>query len=588
MKKKKTEKVLDNPMKSALDDLNVRVSSPSTRRRFSLREMIWNYPTTLYTLYKKLIPISYIFLFSLLAGLLILIFNSSSFAKLNTRSVKKDTFVEGLVGSVNSLNPLFVTNNFSDRAIQSLVFEKFVNIDKDGNPTPGVAKSWVSSGNGLVIDFKIDKTLKWSDGSDLSIEDVLFTFESAVKLAKRSDTDSVGEAFESVGIEKIDEETVRFTLKENNPVFFKAVSIYIVPKARLEGVDIGKMAFDQFSKYPMGSGKFRVEKIDDYEVVLEDNKYDRYDTKIKKIIFKIYPTLEAEQMAFRVGELDAVGGWDKKSFEYTDEYSNFTKYSMTIRDRERLIFFNTRKESLKNDNMRRSLNYLFDKIEYLNVLDSGGEVMYGPLPSSSWAYNNDIEKYEYNPQKAEELLKDLGYTMNSESGYYESANKEILNFTITYLDTPTNNRMAELLAEFYKKEGVFLKIEKVEYNQITQEVVATRNFELLLYEVETTIDPDQYNLWHSLKVNYPDLNLSGYSYERVDILLEEGRQTTNKDVRKQKYALFQRYLNSGSPAIFLFNPAFTYTVNSNLRGVDLESVNNSYARFHNIEDWYWE
>jgi len=214
--------------------------------------------------------------------------------------------------------------------------------------------------------------------------------------------------------------------------------------------------------------------------------------------------------------------------------------------------------------------------------------MHGPFPKTSWAYSDDFEKYQYNPQKAKELLKDLGYVMNTESGYYETENKEILNFTLSYLDTPTNSRMAELLIDYYKKEGVFLKGNGVGYDQITQEIIATRNFEMLLYEVETAIDPDQYNLWHSLKVNYPDLNLSGYDYERVDILLEEARQTINKDTRKQKYTLFQRYLNNDSPVIFLYNPSFEYIVDSGLKGIDLESINNSYDRFHNIEEWYWE
>ena len=90
-----------------------------------------------------------------------------------------------------------------------------------------------------------------------------------------------------------------------------------------------------------------------------------------------------------------------------------------------------------------------------------------------------------------------------------------------------------------KEEGVVLKLEKLNYNQITQEIIATRDFEVLLYEVETTIDPDQYNLWHSLKSNYPDLNISGYSYERVDILLEDARKTKDRTLRKRSMIRFR-------------------------------------------------
>ncbi|HNW33027.1 MAG TPA: hypothetical protein PLN39_01355, partial [Candidatus Dojkabacteria bacterium] len=153
---------------------------------------------------------------------------------------------------------------------------------------------------------------------------------------------------------------------------------------------------------------------------------------------------------------------------------------------------------------------------------------------------------------------------------------------------PSNNRLVKLIVDYYKKEGIFIKLEELDYERITQELIATRNFELLLYEIETSVDPDQYNLWHSLKINYPDLNLSGYEYDRVDILLEEGRQSLDRAVRKQKYLQFQKYLVADSPAIFLYNPLFEYYVRENLEGIDFSNISHSYERFHNIEDWYWK
>jgi peptide/nickel transport system substrate-binding protein len=136
-----------------------------------------------------------------------------------------------------------------------------------------------------------------------------------------------------------------------------------------------------------------------------------------------------------------------------------------------------------------------------------------------------------------------------------------------------------------KEEGIILKTEKLTYNQITQEIIATRDFDILLYEIETTIDPDQYNLWHSLKSSHPDLNISGYSYERVDILLEDARKSLDRSTRKEKYDLFQRYLMADAPAVFLYNPTFFYFVKDSVEGIDLSNINFSYQRFHNIQDW---
>jgi peptide/nickel transport system substrate-binding protein len=118
-------------------------------------------------------------------------------------------------------------------------------------------------------------------------------------------------------------------------------------------------------------------------------------------------------------------------------------------------------------------------------------------------------------------------------------------------------------------------------------LIEPRDFELLLYEVETTVDPDQYNLWHSLKVDYPGLNLSGYNYERVDLLLEDARKTTDVTTRKSDYVQFQKYLMKDAPAMFLYNPSFNFYYDSSLKGIDLTNINFSYDRYWNIEDWYW-
>jgi len=578
----------DSLMKSVLEGLNVKVSPSSEKSKFDLRDFFWNYPDYVIKLYKKLIPVSFFILFGILSLLFILLLRSKNFESFLSSDVQRDTYVEGVVGGVNSLNPLFVTNNYIERSLDNLIFEKFVNIDSEGNPFPGIAKNWEIKDQGLRYEFTIDKGHFWFDGTEVSIDDVIFSFDSAIKLSKEPGFDSVGLAFADMEVMKVNEETLQLKVKEANPVFFRAVSIFIVPKKRLENSDIKKIAFDPFSKEPVGSGKYGFVKMDSNSVYLIDNPYDRYQPSIKNLAFKIYPDQKSLEMAFRVGKFDGMGSWDRDASKFVEEYKSFVKYQKIIPDREKVIFFNTRKESLKDRNVRIALNQLFNKNEIIEEYNSGGEILNGPLPSSSWAYNKDIDFHEYDSDKAKSALKGLGYEINSSSGFFENSQGEILTFTLSYLSNSSNERLVKLIEKHLKEEGVFMKLEKLDYEKITQEVIATRNFELLLYEIETSVDPDQYNLWHSLKANYPDLNLSGYNYERVDILLEEGRQSLDKNVRKQKYAQFQKYLIADAPAIFLYNPLFEYVVDENLKGIDFEPISNSYDRFHNIEKWSWE
>lgn len=572
-------------MKDALVDMGGARVDVRRKKSWSLREFIWEYPLRVSTIFVKLIPLSYIILFAIIAVLMLFVLQSSSFVTAVRGSAYKDTFREGVVGAFSSFNPIFSTNNYVDRSIHSLVFDKFVNIDKDGKPTPSIAVDWNVSKDNLRYEFTITKEKFWHDGTPLTVDDVLFTFNTAIKLA--SDYDTVGASIKEVKIEKLDDYRLAFILKEVNPVFFYAISVYIVPESRFRGVELNQIPFNSFTKYPIGTGKYEVVRTDDNAVFLSDSKHDSYYPDIKDIVFKVYPDIKSLEMAFRVGSLDAIGGWDKGLFDFVNEYKGLNIYEKSDDYRRRLIFFNIRKDSLKAKEMRRALSYLLDKESVLNGFGANVLPINGPIPKDSWAYNKDIEYYSYNPEKATGLLKGLGYVKNSDSGFFETSNGEILSFTLSYFDSLSNDRLIPLIVENYKRNGVIIKAEKLNYVQLTQEIIATRDFELLLYEVETTVDPDQYNLWHSLKGNYPDWNLSGYSYERVDILLEDGRKTLNSSVRKQKYNLFQKYLIADCPAIFFYSPVFTYYVKDEWSGLDMGDINYSYERFRNIDKWQY-
>lgn len=575
-------------MKDALSDMqNLKVIDNKSKLK-DWRDPIWNYPLFLSKLFRSTTPFSYILLYIFLSVAFAFFLQSSFLISfLNSGSKTKDTYTEGTVGAISTFNPLFASANYVDKAIDSLVFQRFVYIDKNGKPLSGVAKSWSVSSNSLEYTFSINNNLYWQDGTPLTMDDVLFTFQTAVSLTSLQNVDSVGVALEGVSITKVDDSTIKFVLKEANPTFFEAVSMYIVPKKAFDGVGLSDIQFNSFYLNPLGSGKYMVEKTEKNVVYLTDNPYDQYNPRIKNIVIRIYPDYSTLESAFRVGSVDALGGVDSKALAFMDEYSSYGVAIETENYRNRQIFMNMRKDNLKSSNIRIGLIYLTNKAELLNMADISGKVMQGPYPDSSWAFNSQIDYYNYDPTKAQKYLNDAGYTKNSDTGYYESSDKKILSFTLSYFDNDINNRIVDSFVKLMDKEGIVIKPEKLNYEQITQEVIPTRDFELLLYEVETTVDPDQYNLWHSLKTNHPGLNLSGYDYERSDILLEDARKTTDQSVRRTKYLQFQKYLMSDAPVIFLYHPNFIFYFDSNLKGVDLSNINFSYERYWNIENWYW-
>ncbi len=555
------------------------------KKRESFRGWLWNYPSNLSNFFQKTSPISFIAVFLLLGGSLFFFFRSNTFANAISNE-KQDVFVEGNIGAISSFNPLFATQNPVDADIQALVFEKFINISNDGKPQDGIAIDWIVSSDGKTYDFVISLDHTWQDGEPLTMEDILFTFEISKELSSNLGYDTIGSALGDVKINMISEDKVRFTLPESNATFFEAISVYIVPAHKFEDMQLADIPFSSFAKYPIGSGPYEVYRSEPNVVYLKASNYFWVTPKIETFIYRLYSDYESLEAAFRNGILDAMGGVNGNNMSYIEEYSGFGIKEVTLNSRLRMIFFNTRKEKLQTKEIRQALNYLTEKRKLLELSNISGELANGPIATSSWAYDSkEISVYDFNQEKASKILNNLGYSKNEETGYYEKEDKKILSFTLSYYDNDLNERLANSLKELWRQEGIVLNLEPLSYKQITQEIVATRDFELLMFEVETTVDPDQYNLWHSLKSNYPDLNISGYSYERVDILLEDARRSTKLDIRKKNYSLFQRYLTQDSPAMFLYHPNYTYVVKDSVEISDISNIYYPYQRFDDIEYW---
>ena len=106
-----------------------------------------------------------------------------------------------------------------------------------------------------------------------------------------------------------------------------------------------------------------------------------------------------------------------------------------------------------------------------------------------------------------------------------------------------------------------------------------------MYEVEKTMDPDQYDLWNSSRIDYPNLNLSGYKNDRADLFLERGRSDASLSARKESYSLLQRLFALETPAIGLFRQSFIFVIPSTLDIKDTSSIYYPEDRYINIHNW---
>lgn len=552
-------------------------------KNHSIRDAFWNYPETLVSAYNKTRPLGAI-LISVLVGVVLILQLSSPtvFSALSYET--KNSWSEGVVGEVQVLNPIYVSQNQVDRDLFELIYEKFVNVDKYGNPVPGIAKKWVISDDSLTYTFEIDSDHNWSDGEKVTATDVAFTFQKAFSLAENGEN-TIASGLSDVTIVALDENTIEVKLPERNAALFESLSVYIVPEHILSEIEDVEYPTYGVEIIPIGSGPYRVESIRKNLVILKKSPTNDEDVRFDQLKYYTFTDAKSLEIAFRNGVFDGVSGLSGKEMGFLDEYDNYRVESQLLVQRKKLLFFNTREGKLANSELRRALAFSIDKDKILNDAEIDGEAVFNTLPSNSWAFNPNTNFYTLDFDQATSKIVGAGYVLDEESGEYEDKEGNPLTLTVTFLDNYINTRLATQFEKQWESFGITIELKPIDYNSLINEVLATRNFEILLFEIETTIEPDQYNLWHSLQKDYPNLNISGYEYNRVDIILERARLDKDKKSRTEDYFLFQKYLNQDVPVIFLYEPVYNYIVKEEVNGINLDEIKYPNERFDNIANW---
>jgi len=550
----------------------------------NIREFLWDYPTNLLKLIRKTAPISFLIIFGGVFSVFFIYLLSSESLGVLILNKSKNRIVEGTVGSITNLNPLYIPTTQAERDVEAMLFTKFIEISVDGKPIPSIAERWVVTGDYTKYEFTLREDLKWHDGELITVDDVVYTFKTAIDLSKRLSQDTIGQVIQDVIVKKVDDKRVLFTIPEKNATFFEAISVYIVPEHILGESRLNDIEDHSFSVYPVGSGDYKIIQNNSNGVVLENTDFNSNNKYYEYRIFRSYHELE---LAFRNGLLDIISGVPSAKLEYVNEYkSGFTVYDYPLYFRKKILFFNNRIKKFSDVSLRKGLNYITDKESLLDMARIDGTISKSSIPANSWVFDKSLDYYLYNSKKAKAEFKAAGYIINKNTGYYESSDGKILSFTLTYLDNETNFRLADSMKKLWQNEGILLELEPLNMDRLSKEVLATRDFEILLYEIELTVDPDQYDLWHSLRIDYPYLNLSGYNYERADVYIERAREAVTKAERKENYILFQRLLMADAPVIFLYDPSFYLVVANRIKGFEHSKIKFPSDRYSSIEKWY--
>jgi peptide/nickel transport system substrate-binding protein len=403
-----------------------------------------------------------------------------------------------------------------------------------------------------------------------------------------------------VEVVKLDSHIVKFTLQEAFAPFLGYTTVGILPAHLLVHVPAESLPNHSFNRHPVGTGLFRLEELNTEHALLKANPFF-YGPKpyVSKIEFGFYPDYESVLNAYERGEVQGISrvlpagllkaGADTGLKLFLARLPAYTLIFLNLKDPE-LPFF-------QDKLVRQALLYAIDRQKLVDRLLGGqGLVAHSPILPETWAYDNGVVQYKYNPEQAKDLLTAAGWrTPTHSSAMIDETNKESdtsrekggvkLTFTLLTDDDPLHIELAKEIARQWEEIGVRAVLRTVR-SGLGADFLYPRKFEALLIDLELHGDPDPYPLWHSTQANSRGQNYAGFVSYEVDQLLEEARCTTDSGRRAELYRRFQQIFADEVPSLLLYSPIYTYAVDEKVKGVQLGPMGDPSDRFRNITEWY--
>ena len=460
-----------------------------------------------------------------------------------------------------TLDPAFAGDNV-DIWVDSLIFEGLVRASEDGKEIePCLADTWEISDDGLTYTFHLRDEAKFSDGTDVTAEDAAFSINRSLNEGSWNSLIScIKEA------KAVDEDTVEIDLNNPSGSLLSCLASFICaiyPESYYSTADA-----DTLTKEPLGTGAFYLEEWKpDEKMILKKNPY-YWETGYPladEIDLLVVPDDNTRLMQLQAGQIDAMEGVSAQMREQLQNTAgvNIIDFPTTHVD---YVSFNYTSEKLNDKRVRQALNYATNR-EDINQAVFGG---LGTLcPSVVWPtaeyFNPDQKSYDYDPDKAKELLAEAG------------AENLDLNLIISTGDA-SSLMEATILKDQWSKVGVNLNIEQMDSsarrdarNNLTFEVLLnyfTSDITDTAENMEMFCIKDNFDCWH--------LGWNGADQEEAEKLVKEAGATTDKEIRKTNYYKAQEIMADNALIIPLVTLPETVAVRDNVSGFEQGILGNYY------------
>ncbi|WP_308780402.1 ABC transporter substrate-binding protein [uncultured Clostridium sp.] len=497
----------------------------------------------------------------------------------NPVSERKDTLVIGIDAPEEVFNPLYAESAY-DVYVTSTIFEGMLTADENGMPIEALAEKYSISDDGLKYTFTLKEGLKFSDGSPLTTEDVAFTYTVGSDATYDGPTDFVnstkikgakaykeGTASTIEGINIVDDKTIEFTLEEPNADAIYDFGAGILSKAYY-GKDYKQGNLDYikgFHKTPLGAGQYKLVKTvagQEVDLVANEN-YHKGEPKIPNLIYKV-TSEETRMQMLQTGEIDMDMVTVNQDNVQALKDAQFIDLHIFPTNGYGYIGFNFKNPKFQDQKVRQALAYGLNRKEVVDAVYAGGfaDVINVPQSKLSWAYYKGDNAYEFNKDKAIELLEEAGWKVGADGIREKDGVKLEIKFTASS-PNPVNDALIPVAQANYKEIGVKFEAEQMDYNAVLEKV---DNGSVEMYFMAWGLTPaaDSTGIFGTEGAQ----NKISYSNAKVDELLAKGLRETDIEKRKEIYKELYTVLNEDLPYIFLYQRRDMWAVNSRVKGFE--------------------
>lgn len=455
-----------------------------------------------------------------------------------------------------------IYSNAPTQQVAGNIYEGLLRYDKNLEPHPLLAKSWESNNEGTTWTFHLKQGVTWHDGKPFTSEDVVFSVDKFL----RESNARLRQSLKHVeSITAPDDYTVVFKLKEPFGPFiglFETGTMPMIPKHIYEGTDYKT---NPANHHPIGTGPFKFaewKKGSYIHAIRNENYHQEGQPYLDEIYWHVIPDAASRSVAYETGKIDVLPGGSVENFDIPRltalENSCVTSEGWEYFSPHAWLWINNRKWPMSDKRFRQAIMYAMDRDFAKNALWNGyGKIAKGPISSKTRFFDEELPNYQYNPEKARELLEEMGYD-----------GTPVRLMPMPYGETW--QRWAEAIRQNLSEVGIKTEMVATDvagWNQKLSDWDYDLSFTYLFQYGDPALGVSRTYVSTNIAKGSPWNNVEGYENETVDRLFDEAATAFPDSARTEFYKQVQQQLVEDVPVAWLLELEFPTIYNCKVQNL---------------------